>query len=109
MPGSGYNGQDSSIERKRYDLEINMWPFKKKDDKQEEKPIVSQIIGPFDLGPGESKEFEVNMPIPKGMSPEEALERLKKSVIIFRGSYVDKSGKMHKFEQRIKPEGDDKK
>lgn len=82
-----------------------MWPLKKKDSKQEDNgPIAHEVIGPFDLGPGESKEFTVNIPIPKGMSPEDVMERLKKSTVVVRGSYVDESGKIHKFEQRIKPE-----
>ena len=83
-----------------------MWPSKKK-EKNNDKQIISGYaeFGPFDLKPGESKEFEVKVPIPKGVNREEALEILKKGRLIIRGSYVDKNGKMHKFEQQVK--GDD--
>lgn len=67
-----------------------------------DKIITKQTIGPFDLEPGESKEFTLGVPIPEGMTPEETLEMLKKSEIVITGSYQDKDGKEYHFKERLK-------
>lgn len=36
-----------------------------------DKITTRQVIGPFDLGPGESKEFTLGIPIPGGMTQDE--------------------------------------
>lgn len=69
-----------------------------------DKITAKQVIGPFDLKPGESKEFTLGIPIPEGMTPEETIEMLKKSEIIVTGSYQDKDGKEYHFKERVKYE-----
>ncbi len=67
-----------------------------------DKITTKQTIGPFDLEPGESKEFTVGIPIPEGMTPEETFEMLKKSEIVVAGTYQDKDGKEYHFKERVK-------
>lgn len=67
-----------------------------------DKISTKQVIGPFDLKPGESKEFMVSMPIPEGMSREEVFEMVKDSDIVIAGTYQDKDGNEHHFRQRVK-------
>lgn len=62
--------------------------------------IIKKKIGPFHLEPGESKElFEIDIPIPEGATPEEALEMVKKHGIYIEGTYQDKNGKEYRFRQ----------
>lgn len=70
-----------------------------KDDIYMEQKIE---IGPFNLKPGESKEFKIKMPIPEGMTPEEVLEMAKKHDIVVTGTYQDENGKIYHFKERVK-------
>lgn len=67
-----------------------------------DKISTKQVIGPFDLKPGESKEFMVSMPIPEGMSRDEVFEMVKDSDIVIAGTYQDKDGNEHHFRERVK-------
>ncbi len=70
-----------------------------KDDISIEQKIE---IGPFNLKPGESKEFKIKMPIPEGMTPEEALEMAKRRDLVVTGTYEDENGKIYHFKERVK-------
>lgn len=67
-----------------------------------DKITTKQTIGPFDLKPGETKEFMLRIPVPEGMTPEETLEMIKKSEIVVAGTYQDKDGKEYHFKERMK-------
>lgn len=67
-----------------------------------DKISTKQTIGPFILKPGESKEFTVGIPIPKGITSEEVFKMIKKGEIVVTGTYQDEDGKEYHFKERLK-------